>query len=69
MMNRERRQQAAYDLVENGEVSLLHLWLLYWGEGGNAGEVELEAYIHGIPLLDGFEEEILGWALEPLLAG
>ena len=64
-----RPRQEARGLLESGELSLLHLWVLYWGEGGRAGEVELEAFIHGIPLLDGTEEQILGWAIEPLLTG
>jgi hypothetical protein len=60
-------QQEARQLLESGDVSLLRLWILYWGQGGNADEVELDAYIHGIPLLGQFEAEILGWAMEPLL--
>jgi hypothetical protein len=60
-------QQEARYLLESGDVSLLQLWLLYWGQGGRADEVELDAFLYGIPLLDCDEAQILGWALEPLL--
>ena len=55
-------------LVDSGAVSLIDLWALYWGEGGRACPLELDAFIHGIPLLEDFDVSILGWALEPLLA-
>lgn len=67
-MNRSDPLQEARKLLKTGEVCLLHLWILYWGQGGTASEMELDAFIHGIPLLDSHEAEILGWALEPLLA-
>jgi hypothetical protein len=60
-------QQEARKLLCSGDISLLRLWVLYWGQGGNADEMSLDAFIHGIPLLDGDEAQILGWALEPLL--
>lgn len=53
-------------LVDSGDVSLLELWTMYWGQGGGAGPLELDAFIHGVPLLDDFDVSILGWALEPL---
>ncbi|MDQ0769325.1 hypothetical protein QF031_002074 [Pseudarthrobacter defluvii] len=60
--------QEACSLLEAGDVSLLHLWLLYWGQGGNADLTELDAFIHGVPLLDDMDAAILGWALEALSA-
>jgi len=61
-------RQEARGLLESGEVCLLHLWILYWGQGGSADEMELDAFISGIPLLNSTEVAILGWALEPLLS-
>lgn len=54
-------------LVDSGALSLFELWLHFWGEGGQVGEMELDAFIHGIPMLQDFDVTILGWALEPLL--
>jgi hypothetical protein len=55
-------------LVDSGELTLVELWAMYWGEGGRADPMELDAFIHGVPLLDGFEVNILQWALEPLMS-
>ncbi|MBT2515449.1 hypothetical protein [Arthrobacter sp. ISL-30] len=59
-------RQVALSLVETGDVSLFRLWLHYWRQGGNACEMELDAFIHGVPLLDAVEADILSWALEVL---
>lgn len=54
-------------LLDSGDVTLLELWALYWGQGGRVDPTELDAFIYGVPLLEDFEVRILGWALEPLL--
>ncbi len=59
-------QQQAKALLASGDLCLLELWFLYWGQGGNAGPLELDAFIHGIPLLAQNDTAILGWALEML---
>lgn len=66
-MSNGNLQQQARHLLESGAVSLSHLWILYWSQGGSAEEVELDAFIHGIPLFGDTEARILGWAMEPLL--
>jgi hypothetical protein len=57
----------ARTLLASGDVSLIQLWVLYWGQGGRVGPTELDAFIYGVPLLEDFDVSILGWALESLL--
>lgn len=57
----------ARTLLDSGDISLLELWALYWGQGGRVGPTELDAFIYGIPLLEDIDVSILSWALEPLL--
>ncbi|MFC8525357.1 hypothetical protein [Pseudarthrobacter sp. NPDC057230] len=63
----ENPRQKAQSLIDTAVVSLFELWMKYWGEGGRGGEMELDAFIRGVPLLDDFDEVILGWALEELI--
>ncbi|MCY1199390.1 hypothetical protein D9M72_107920 [compost metagenome] len=41
----------ARELLERHVLSLGELWLYYWRNGGNAGEMELDAFIYGIEVL------------------
>lgn len=63
MTNRDARPQAK-DGLNSGELSLAVLWLHYWGQGGNAGIWEFDAFIHGALELDAYDNALLGWALE-----
>ncbi|MEW1808392.1 hypothetical protein [Pseudarthrobacter sp. NPDC080039] len=65
-MSVENPRSRARSLIDADDVSLFDLWLGYWAEGGQGGEMELDAFIRGIPLLDDFDEVILGWAVEQL---
>lgn len=56
----------ARSLIESGSFSILGIWIQYWALGGSADTVELEAFIHGIPLLKGVEVDVLAAALEEL---
>jgi hypothetical protein len=40
-------RSVARGLLENEDVSLTELWIFYWGNGGDAGIFELDAFIHG----------------------
>lgn len=58
---------AAFSAIESGCVSLDGLWLQYMARGGNADVLELDAYIHDVPLLHGLEVEILSTTLKEIL--
>lgn len=63
MTTNNPRHEAQF-LIGADAVSLFDLWLKYWGEGGQGDELELDAFIHGVALLDDFDEVILGWAVD-----
>jgi hypothetical protein len=42
------------------------LWVLYWGNGGDAKQWELDAFMHDIPFLEDYDMNFLRWALEDL---
>lgn len=44
------------------------LWLRYWANGGSGQEWELDAFIHGLPVLEEYDLKLLGWAIEDLTA-
>ena len=67
-MTAENPRQEARSLIDAEAVSLFDLWVKYYAEGGRGDEMELDAFIHGLPLLDDFEEVVLGWAVEDLSA-
>lgn len=58
---------AALHLLETGEFSLDDLWLQYISRGGSADVLELDGFIHDIPLLQGLEVEVLIVTLEELV--
>jgi hypothetical protein len=68
VMDGSNPQLEAKSMVEAGDVSLFWLWLQYWSLGGSADEIELEAFIAGIPLLQGFEVDVLAATLQDLTA-
>lgn len=65
-MERYDPRPAALHLLETGELSIEDLWLQYKSRGGNAGVLELDAFVHDIPLLQGLEVEVLRVTLEEL---
>lgn len=67
-MTAQNPRQEARSLIAAEAVSLFDLWLKYWAEGGRGDEMELDAFINGVPVLDYFDEVILGWAVKDLSA-
>ena len=51
-------------LVHDDKDALHTLWTWYWGNGGDAGIVEFDAYLCELIVLDSFDLKILSWALE-----
>jgi hypothetical protein len=65
-MSRYDPRPAARSLIESGDFCIEDLWLQYRARGGNAGVLELDAFIHDIPLLNGLEVEVLRMTLNEL---
>lgn len=59
---------AAGELLATPGAELWLLWLWYWANGGGGQEWELDAFIHGLPVLEEYDVKILHWALEDLSA-
>ena len=58
---------AALTLIESGDLSVEYLWHQYRARGGTADALELDAFIHDVPLLLGEQVEILEVTLKQLL--
>lgn len=65
-MKRYDPRPAALHLLETGQLSIEDLWLQYISRGGRADVLELDAFVHDIPLLQGLEVEVLRVTLEEL---
>lgn len=65
-MKRYDPRPAALHLLETGELSIEDLWLQYKSRGGSADVLELDAFIHDVPLLHGLEVEVLRVTLKEL---
>lgn len=66
-MNYADPRPTALSLVDAGDLPVEDLWERYRARGGKAGVLELDAFIHDIPLLNGLEVEILRLTLNELL--
>ena len=53
--------------LKRSALSLEDLWLRYFALGGDAGFVEVEAYLHGLMPLASFERDVLAHALNEFL--
>lgn len=62
----EQRRRFAESL-RHANVSLEELWLRYFTLGGHAGQLEVEAYIHGAMALPSLQRDILAHALNERL--
>ncbi|MEV7664006.1 hypothetical protein [Paenarthrobacter sp. NPDC089316] len=47
-------------------MTIERLWMSYWAEGGSAGLLELDAYVHEALRPPAFELKLIGWATEEL---
>ncbi|HSN38331.1 MAG TPA: hypothetical protein VLT34_18465 [Arthrobacter sp.] len=62
----EQRRRFAESL-RHADVSVEELWLRYFTLGGQAGQFEVEAYIHGAMALPALQRDILAHALNERL--
>lgn len=59
---------AALNLIGQDKNYLDDLWLKYWAQGGSAGSIEFEAYLHRLTPPDSFDLQILRWAIDEIAA-
>ncbi|WP_369745661.1 hypothetical protein [Paenarthrobacter sp. AMU7] len=59
-------RERARDLLEQDSITLERLWIKYWGEGGTADPLELDAYVHEALRPHPFELALIAWAMEDL---
>ncbi|MHA7222189.1 hypothetical protein ACX80S_07690 [Arthrobacter sp. RHLT1-20] len=62
----EQRRQFEASL-RRADVSMEEVWLRYFTLGGEAGQLEVEAYIHGAMALPALQRDILAHALNERL--
>jgi hypothetical protein len=56
----------ALNFIRQDKNYLDELWLKYWAQGGSAGSVEFEAYLHGLTQRDSYDLQILRWAIDDI---
>ena len=52
----------------NGNINLMGLWTYYYGIGGNADEMALDAYLHEMMELPPLQLELVHTAIEEITA-
>ena len=55
------------EMFRNADLLIEELWLRYFSMGGNTGQFEIEAYIHGAIALPALQRDILAHALNERL--
>jgi hypothetical protein len=65
--NAERRELAAAHF-QRANVSLPQLWVYYFGIGGNADELALDGYLHGMVELAPLQVDLLDTAIKEITA-
>ncbi|YCK79734.1 hypothetical protein M1D89_01515 (plasmid) [Arthrobacter sp. D3-18] len=62
-------RKSARFLLDQNTITLEWLWIKYWGEGGNATALELDAYVHEALRPHPSELDLIAWAMEDLDSG
>jgi len=62
-MSHERQHEVIDAARQRAQLDLQQLWLRYVGLGGDAGPLELEAYLSGLMSFDDYQHDILAHAL------
>ncbi|CCH29511.1 PP2C family protein-serine/threonine phosphatase [Actinosynnema sp. NPDC047251] len=61
------QQQSAAAALKHADLTLDELWVRYFALGGNAGLVEVDAYLHGLNGLDRAQRDVLAHAVNERL--
>jgi hypothetical protein len=59
--------QRFHDAVESCGLSVSELWLRYFALGGDAGEIELDAYLNGAIAFPALQHDLLAHAINERL--
>lgn len=59
-------RSTALDLIRQDKNYLDELWLKYWANGGSVGSAKFDAYLRGLTQPDGFDLQILRWAIDDI---
>lgn len=51
---------------DDGDFSLLYLWIRFWAKGGRACRTDMDAYIHGLQALSDNNALVLNSVIEEL---
>jgi hypothetical protein len=61
-----RQRMRAANIFRNGNVSINSLWIYYFGIGGDADELALDAYLNGLLVLAPGQMELVDTAFREL---
>jgi hypothetical protein len=53
-------------LLQQDDLALVDLWILYWGHGGDCDPFEFDALIHELLPVSWFNMRALAWAVDDL---
>jgi hypothetical protein len=67
-MGEKEQQSRTCAAFRSTGLTVYELWLRHFGLGGNAGEEEIDAYLHSSLLLPPFERDILALAVNEYIA-
>jgi hypothetical protein len=59
--------QRFHDAFESCELSVSELWLRYFALGGDAGEIEVDAYLNGAIAFPAMQHDLLAQAINERL--
>jgi len=61
------QQRTAAQALQRAELTMEQLWLRYFALGGDAGLIDIDAYIHGVSGLPPLQRDILAHAVNERL--
>jgi hypothetical protein len=67
-MSEQEQQRRTCTAYRATGLSVQELWLRYFSLGGNAGEEEVDAYLHGSLLLQPIDRDMLALAVNEYIA-
>lgn len=64
----QARRADIVDTMSRGHITAHELWLYYFSVGGNVGELEVSAYLHGLMPLPALDQGLLALAVVEMYA-
>ncbi|MHA7174828.1 hypothetical protein ACX80B_17365 [Arthrobacter monumenti] len=66
-MNQQTQQRSTSLAANDADLTPEDLWLKYFSVGGDLGELELDAYLHGLYPLPAADRDLIALALNELI--